>query len=296
MVAAVDPGEHGASDARGAVRAQALLRKVAAPRSSLRVMVLMAHPGDESLGAAGLLSRLADPWVVCLTDGAPRDRRFVPAGFPSATSGYAKRRRQELRAALAVAGIGVDRLLQLDIADQAVALSLPRLVHRLATLTRGLRPHLLVTHGYEGGHPDHDAAALAARLSVERLERLDGAAPALVEMLSYHREEDRLVGDRFLPAATDRWAVVLRLDPRERQLRRQMLACHQSQMATVEQLPDRAWEALRPAPVYDFLRPPHEGPLQYEVLAFSLTGARWRELAREAIAAELHGDETSRSA
>jgi LmbE family N-acetylglucosaminyl deacetylase len=258
-------------------------------------MVLVAHPADESLGAAGLLSRLSDPWVVCLTDGAPRDRRFVPPGWPTATSAYAKRRRQELRAALAVAGVGVDRLLQLDIPDQGAALALPKLVHRLATLARGLRPHLLVTHGYEGGHPDHDAAALAARLAVDRLERLDGASPALAEMLSYHREGDRLVGDRFLPAVTDRWAVVLWLSPRERQVRRQMLASHPSQAATFEQIPERAWELLRPAPAHDFLRPPHEGRLQYEALGFTLTGEQWRQLASEAIA-DADADESPRSA
>lgn len=277
-----------------AARAHDLLRRlVANQRSHLRVMVLAGHPGDESLGAAGLLSRLVDPWVVCLTDGAPRDRRFVPPGCPTATSAYAKRRRLELRAALAVAGVGVDRLLQLDVPDQEAAHSLGKLVHRLATLARGLRPYLLVTHGYEGGHPDHDSAALVARLAIERLERLDGAAPVLAEMLSYHREEDRLVGDRFLPSVTDRWAVVLRLTPRERELRRQMLACHQSQVATMEQLSERAWELLRPAPVYDFLRPPHEGPLQYEALSFSLSGEKWRELARRAIAEEIHGHDSS---
>lgn len=269
-----------------AARTHALLRRlVAGDRSNLRVMVLVAHPADESLGAAGLLSRLNDPWLVCLTDGAPRDRRFVPAGLPASPSGYAKRRRQELRAALALAGVGVDRVLQLDVPDQEAALQLPKLVHRLTLLARGLRPHLLVTHGYEGGHPDHDAAALVARMAVDRLERQEGEAPALAELLSYHREGDRLVADCFLPASTDRWTVLLRLSPRERRLRREMLECHKSQVATTAQLPERPWERLRPAPHYDFLRPPHEGPLQYEVLGFQLDGERWRELAREAIAA-----------
>jgi N-acetylglucosamine malate deacetylase 2 len=287
--------EIASSGERGwAVRTHALLRRLASgDRSNLRVMVLTAHPADESLGAAGLLSRLNDPWVVCLTDGAPRDRRFVPPGLPASPSGYAKRRRQEMRAALSLAGVGVDRVLQLDVPDQEAALSLPKLVHRLATLARGLRPHLIVTHGYEGGHPDHDAAALAARLAVDRLERQEGAAPALAEMLSYHREEDRLVADRFLPASTDRWTVLLRLSPRERRQRREMLACHASQVATMVQLPERPWERLRPAPRYDFLRPPHEGPLQYEVLGFALDGRRWRELAAAAIAAE--GDDEVQS-
>jgi N-acetylglucosamine malate deacetylase 2 len=281
------------ADLGWAARTHALLRRLASgDRAQMRVMVLVAHPADESLGAAGLLSRLVDPWVVCLTDGAPRDRRFVPKGLPAAPGPYSKRRRKELRAALALAGVGADRLLQLDVPDQEAALSLPRLVLRLATLARGLRPHLLVTHGYEGGHPDHDAAALAARLAVERLQREEGAAPALAELLSYHREGDRLVADRFLPASTDRWTVLLRLTPRERRLRRAMLECHASQNATMTQLPDRAWERLRPAPSYDFLQPPHERPLQYEVLGFTMDFPRWRELAQQA----MHDDRLSDAA
>jgi len=271
-----------------AVRTHALLRSLASgTRSSLRVMVLAAHPDDETLGTGGLLGRLDDPWVVCLTNGAPRDRRFVPAGAPPSPTSYARLRRRELQRALGVAGVGVDRVLLLDVPDQEAALQLPKLVHRLTTLARGLRPHLLVTHGYEGGHPDHDAAALAARLAVRRLEReRGGAPPALAEMLSYHREEERLVADRFFPADTDRWTVMLRLTPRERRLRRQMLDSYRSQVGTLSQLADRAWERYRPAPHYDFRRPPHEGPLHYELLGFALDGERWRQLAAEALAAE----------
>ncbi|HEV8630364.1 MAG TPA: PIG-L family deacetylase [Thermoanaerobaculia bacterium] len=267
-----------------ALRTHALLRRlVGEGASALRVMVLAAHPDDETLGAAGLLSRLRDPWVVCLTDGSPRDQRFVPAGAPVSRSGYAKRRRHELGAALGLAGVGADRVLHLDVPDQAAALAILKLVKRLAILMRGLRPHLLITHGYEGGHPDHDTAALAGRLAAERLEREDGSAPALAEMLSYHLHDDRLVADRFLPAATDRWTVLLRLTPRERRLRHQMLACHATQSATLGSLPERPWERYRPAPLYDFLAAPHAGPLLYERHGFALTGERWRELAREAL-------------
>src|SRR5436853_7701918 len=98
-------------DTAGA-RTHALLRRAVDGGSSpLRLRVLGAHPYDETLGAAGLLARHRDSWVVCLTDGAPRDRRFVPAGAPASTTGYARARREELRQALAIAGVGVDRLL-----------------------------------------------------------------------------------------------------------------------------------------------------------------------------------------
>ena len=273
-----------------ALHTHALLRRLVGEGApSLRVMVLAAHPDDETLGAAGLLSRIRDPWVICLTDGSPRDQRFVPAAAPVSRSGYAKRRRQELRAALGLAGVGADRVLHLDVPDQDAALAISKLVNRLAVLMRGLRPHLLITHGYEGGHPDHDTAALAARLAAERLEREGGSAPALAEMLSYRLHGDHLVADRFLPAATDRWTVMLRLTPRERRLRHQMLACYATQTATLGPLPERPWERYRPAPIYDFLVAPHAGLLLYERHGFALSGERWRELAREALRHESAG-------
>jgi N-acetylglucosamine malate deacetylase 2 len=161
-------------------------------------------------------------------------------------------------------------------------------VHRLTLLLRGLRPQLLLTHAYEGGHPDHDAAAFALRAAAERLGREDGWTPALAEMLSYHREEEGVSADRFLPASTDRWAVTLRLTPHERRLRQRMLACFSSRAEALLVLGDRAYERFRPAPRYDFARAPHAGPLHYEELGFAMTGAQWRRLAsaaRRAIAA-----------
>lgn len=51
-------------------------------------------------------------------------------------------------------------------------------------------------------------------------------------------------------------------------------------------------QCFRPAPAYDFERPPHAGPLLYDALGRGLTGAHWRRLARSAPAALglAHGD------
>jgi hypothetical protein len=39
-------------------------------------------------------------------------------------------------------------------------------------------------------------------------------------------------------------------------------------------------ERFRPAPRYDFSRPPHVGPLLYESRGRGVTGAQWRSLAQ----------------
>ena len=264
-----------------------MLRRLASDdRSHLRVMVLAAHPADESLGAAGLLSRLTDPWVVCLTDGAPRDRRFVPKGVPSSPSGYAKRRRQELRAALALAGVGLDRVLQLDVPDQEAALSLCKLVHRLATLARGLRPHLLVTHGYEGGHPDHDAAAFVAQAACALIERRGGIAPRRFEMTSYHVRNGTLETGRFLQ---DGPMLELPVEGPARARKEAMIRAYASQAQVLAPF-HLDVERYRLAPIYDFTVRPHEGPTHYDRLGWAMNSERFCALAQEA-AFELGAEE-----
>jgi hypothetical protein len=64
-----------------------------------------------------------------------------------------------------------------------------------------------------------------------------------------------------------------------------MLDCFTTQRSMLAELeiPDDE-ERFRPAPRYDFSRPPHAGPLQYELWDFPLTGRAFCELARRALA------------
>jgi LmbE family N-acetylglucosaminyl deacetylase len=262
-------------------RAHLLLSQlVSAHRPAVSTVVVAAHPDDETLGAGVLLSRLAEAWVVCITDGGPRDLR-APGRQPAAKA-TARVRRRELRAALGLAGVGAERVMHLGVAELAASENLPGLVHRLTLLLRGLHPQLVITHAYEGGHPDHDALAFALRVVVDRLQGEQRRAPVLAEMLGYHRQGEEVVVDRFLPASTDSWAVTLRPSPRERRLRREMLASFGSSAPGLAELGGQGRERFRPAPRYDFTQPPHEGRLHYEALGLPLDGRRWRRLAAAA--------------
>lgn len=233
----------------------------------------MAHPDDETVGAGILLSRLPDVWIVHATDGAPRDARFRAQGFDGTAEEYARVRRRELEAAMGRIGIGPDRLLSIGIPDQEAIFEIPRLAHELAGIIRRLQPGIVLTLAYEGGHPDHDAVALAVRLA---------NPPAVVEMALYHAApgtEEMVVGE-FLPGPAE---ARLDLSAADRALKEAMMADFATQHETLRAfLPPRP-ERFRPAPAYDFTRPPHAGRLQYELWGFPITGTSWRLHAKRSL-------------
>src|SRR5436305_11385417 len=85
---------------------------------SLRIVILAAHPDDETIGASVLLSRFPQASVAFLTDGAPRDTRFWSAGVNGSRHEYAKTRRKEALHALHHAGISEQRVFWLGGVDQ----------------------------------------------------------------------------------------------------------------------------------------------------------------------------------
>src|SRR5437588_8507523 len=80
------------------------------PHSSLRLLVLAAHPDDETIGASTLLARFPFSTVVFLTDGAPRDEHFWTGGPYQSREEYAARRRVEASQALAQANILAEQI------------------------------------------------------------------------------------------------------------------------------------------------------------------------------------------
>jgi LmbE family N-acetylglucosaminyl deacetylase len=227
--------------------------------------VVVAHPDDETVGAGTLLSRLPDAWILHATDGAPRDPRFIARSFSGSREQYARARWRELETALALAGIGPDRLRCLGIADQEVVCEISRLTEGIARAIREIEPGILLTLAYEGGHPDHDAVALAVQRAARGIE--------VIEMPLYHAETERMIVQEFLPGPPES-----RLTPtgEERELKRRMIESFATQRETLRAfLPPRD-ERFRSAASPDFTCPPHAGRLQYEIWGFPITGDEWR--------------------
>jgi LmbE family N-acetylglucosaminyl deacetylase len=245
-----------------------------------RITIVAAHPDDEIIGCGAQLRRWSHAHIIYVTDGSPKNLRDARAAGFNTREAYANARRSESIAALALAGIDAAQSRWLQIPDQETALHLPELTAILADYFSQSQPDFVVTHPYEGGHPDHDSTALAVHTARDFLKSKKRTAPLLVEMTSYHNRNGWMQTGEFVPHENDDSLTVESL--REaREFKRRLFDCFKTQKEVLKffQL-DR--ERFRIAPIYNFDQPPHEGRLYYELFDWGMTSERWRELAREA--------------
>ncbi|HEY0477044.1 MAG TPA: PIG-L family deacetylase [Kofleriaceae bacterium] len=235
----------------------------------MRIAIVAAHPDDETIGASALMAANDDILVVHVTDGAPRSSRWWPAGWTDRDA-YARERDHEARRALTIVGAARTAL---GFEDQATVFVLGELVAALSRELARWQPDAIVSHAYEGGHPDHDAVACAVAHAA--------ASVPVFEMALYHGATGALCAGEFLGPPLGLRHV---LTAPQRERKRAMLAQYRSQQATLSPFLELAHECYRRAPAYDFSRPPHGGPLQYERWDMAPTGARWRAAASRWIA------------
>lgn len=127
---------------------------------ALKLMAILAHPDDESLGFGGILAKSAaeqvETFLVTASLGErgwSGDEREYPG-----VEALGQAREAELRAAVQVLGIQSVELLgypdgELDQAHP------PEVVAKIVEHLRRVQPHVVVTFGPDGcyGHPDHIA-------------------------------------------------------------------------------------------------------------------------------------------
>jgi LmbE family N-acetylglucosaminyl deacetylase len=243
-----------------------------------RTMLVAAHPDDETVGASTLLRRLVQARFVYVTDGAPRDGRDA-ARHGWSVAEYREARRRERAEVFALCGLDPSRIIELDCPDQQAALRFAPLACELAACLDEYGIDTVLTHPYEGGHPDHDAAAFIVHAAAHLARR----TPVIVEMSSYHNGPNGLVGCEFLPdAAVDSQTTTTWMSPQQRTFKQSLVDRYVSQRDTLRWLPFGV-ERFRPAPRYDFRVAPHAGRLWFEMRDWGIDGPRFRELAADAM-------------
>lgn len=226
----------------------------------------MAHYDDEVIAASARLGPRCR--ILHVTDSGPLNPKyFSRAGF-STREAYAAHRRQEMLRAVALAGVREEQCEVLPVPDQEAARQLPYIAAEIARRLDGVRA--VLTHAYEGGHPDHDACALACQVAVP--------AAMLEEAPFYHLAHGSRVAGEFAIDGPPVRTQALR--PEEQALKAQMFAEFVSQGHVFERFRlDR--ELSRRALQYNFLEPPHPGTLYYETRDLGYTWPQWRDLARQ---------------
>jgi LmbE family N-acetylglucosaminyl deacetylase len=203
------------------------------------LLVVMAHPDDESMGCGGLILRHSRAEVpvnlICATRGE--------AGWMGKPRGANKEDLAQIRsgeleeaaAALAISGVQL-----WDYPDGGVSGIDPQeLTQRIWEQISKLHPKAVVTWGPDGvyGHPDHIAIGACTDSAVNAMS--EGDRPALYhlavdqQLIDFYGEALRLSGgvDHALPLVlADKIDVVFDLDADEVMMKLRAIDCHCSQL------------------------------------------------------------------
>ena len=222
----------------------------------LRLLAVLAHPDDESLGVGGTLAKYAaegvEVFLLTATrgdSGRYRGHRPGTEGHPGAHA-LGEIREAELRAAAAVLGIRDVSILgypdsHLDRTNPVEAIS------RIAAHLRQVRPDVVVTFGPDGvyGHPDHIAisqfttAAIVAAAGVHAVSKLYYLALPAATLAAYQAGVNKLSssvdGVERLATPWPDWAITTVIDTRHVwPTVRQAVSCHESQIMAYDRLPN----------------------------------------------------------
>jgi LmbE family N-acetylglucosaminyl deacetylase len=236
-----------------------------------RTLLVVAHPDDECIAYGSLLQRMREPHIVYATDGSPQDPYFWKKY--GSRQQYARLRQEEARSALACVGVKNVHFLSdseerynARFEDQTLFRNLPQAFDALTEIVERVKPEVLATLAYEGGHPDHDSCNLLA----SELGKAYGIA--VWEAPLYHREpgdETGHVVQDFVDRDGSEEFVMGQPDELER--KNAMCAAYPSQGDFLRTF-QLEREVVRPLRAYDYTKPAHAGRLNYEAWQWQMTG------------------------
>jgi LmbE family N-acetylglucosaminyl deacetylase len=226
---------------------------------SFKLMCILAHPDDESLGLGGILAGYAAAGVETSLITATRGEK----GWTGPEEEYPGKealgllRTAELEAAAAI--LGIQEVIFLDYMDGELDQVDPaEVMARLVTQLRRFRPQVVVTFDPNGayGHPDHIAISQSATAAI--VAAANGAwrpesGPAHTVSKLYYMISTResmmaykaIMGDLVMvvdgierrDVAWEEWAITTVVDTRDYWSQVwQAVSCHRSQLPAFEEL------------------------------------------------------------
>jgi LmbE family N-acetylglucosaminyl deacetylase len=197
-----------------------------------RLLFVLAHPDDESMGNGGTIARHVRAGVevhlLCLTRGGAGWGGRPPGRRPEELPGI---RTAELHLAAKVLGLASVELW--DYPDGGVpTCNQDEITQRIREHVRSLRPEVVAGWGPDGGyfHPDHiacgactDEALVGASIPLYHLAVTPYIADGFRRLVS-------LSGHEMKFCVWERASVTFRCDADEMDLMRRAIACHVSQL------------------------------------------------------------------
>jgi LmbE family N-acetylglucosaminyl deacetylase len=243
----------------------------------LKLMCVLAHPDDESLGMGGTLAKYANEGINTYLVTATRGERgwFGDETDNPGPEALGRRRAAELAAAAEI--LGLQAVILLDYRDGELAQAAPAgVVSKLVTHLRQIRPHVVVTFDPYGGygHPDHVAISQLTTAAVviaadpnyghvpgrpaHHVSKLYYRVVTQTEAAAYQAAFGEPVmevdGAKRSFVAWPDWAITTWLDTSAyRQHVWQAVACHQSQLPGYQvgqELPDNQHRHLWDSQTY----------------------------------------------
>jgi len=218
-----------------------------------RILILIPHPDDEVVGCCAAVGRAH-------AGGAKLFGAYLTTGVPAREclwkwqrAHYDRRVRRRKDEALSAAKLlDIEPAFFRDIPTRTLKTWLKETRDALIQAVQRFEIDILWAPAYEGGHQDHDTANFLASTLLGFAE--------VWEFSEYHFFNGKVTSQEFLsPSGTEE---ILRLEGRERELKRRALSCYRSERGNLRHIRTRQ-EAFRPLAAYDYTRPPHGGKLFY---------------------------------
>jgi len=202
------------------------------------LLLVMAHPDDESMGAGGLVLRHTRNGVaahlICATYGEAGWMGKPPGAKQEDLPEIRARELEEAAAALALSGVEL-----WDYPDGGLPqANQQELTQRIWEEIGKLRPRAVIGWGPDGGygHPDHIVMGACTDQAVAAMS--EGDRPALYHiavdqpLVDFYEQAMRLTGtaDGLPLRPQDKVDLLIELDPDEVMMKLRAIDCHQSQL------------------------------------------------------------------